>query len=234
MCCADWAPIQEISVSKSKKSEKVVSLIAAVIDESGSMAGVRTDTIGGYNTFIEKIRDEQAGKKAYVSTFLFDSSHTRPLVRTLQSGVDINAATPLSTANYNPLGGTPLYDAIGLSVASIEKTVKDLGITKVTLLIQTDGEENSSREYRLGAIQALLKQKQEAGWQVIFLGADLSNAVDIGVNLGVSAVNSMAYAKHNTAETFQAMAASTATYRSCVGSSAEVTLSAQEKAKLAS
>jgi hypothetical protein len=131
MCCADWAPIQEISVSKSKKSEKVVSLIAAVIDESGSMAGVRTDTIGGYNTFIEKIRDEQAGKKAYVSTFLFDSSHTRPLVRTLQSGVDINAAAPLSTSNYNPLGSTPLYDAIGLSVASIEKTVKDLGVTKV-------------------------------------------------------------------------------------------------------
>lgn len=221
-------------------TETIISLVAAVIDESGSMSGVTVETINGYNTFVADVQAEQAGKEAYVSTFLFDLGHTysdgqavmRPLVRTIQDAVPLAQAVPLTTDTYRPNGSTPLYDAIGIAIRSIDESCKTKGINKVTLIIQTDGAENASKEFSHKAVTDLIKDRQDKGWQIVFMGADLANAHNIGVNLGVMASNSMGYSKGKTKEAFSAMSASTVAYRSSMNASLETTLSAAEKQSL--
>jgi uncharacterized protein YegL len=222
-------------------TEKIVTLVAAIIDESGSMTGVAQETINGYNKFVADVQAEQAGKEAYVSTFLFDSGHTytngqavaRPTVRTIQDTVKLENAVPLNTSTYQPNGGTPLYDAIGMAISAIDKAVEAKGVNKVTLIIQTDGAENSSREYNHKAVTSMIKDRTDKGWQIIFMGADLANANSIGTNLGVLRANSMSYSKGNTVKAFAAMSNSTTAYRSSLNSSLENALSESDKADLA-
>lgn len=211
----------------------IVSLIAGLIDESGSMTGVKLETIGGYNSFIESIRKEQEGKIAFVSTFLFDSDANRPIMRILRDSVPIVSVKPITDSEYNPSGMTPLYDAIGKAIESIDAAVKANSVTKVTFLIQTDGQENCSREFTKDVIKKLIEARIKLGWQIVFLGADLSQAPEIGRGLGVMAANSMSYSKGATGQTFNMMSASTRSYRGSVTASAAITLSDAEKAELA-
>ena len=222
----------ELTLQENTNDAAIVSLIAALIDESGSMHNVRDDTIGGYNSFVKTIQQEQLGKTAYCSTFLFDSDYGSPVIRILQDAVDLQQAKPLSSETYSPRGTTPLYDAIGLSINKIEQAVKDKNITKVTFLIQTDGWENASKEFSHSKVKELIEEKTKAGWQIIFLGADLSNAHQIGTSIGVQAQNSMGYAKSNTAQTFSAMASSTSAYRNFTVSSSVIHLTEAQKQDL--
>jgi hypothetical protein len=206
-------------------------LLGAVIDASGSMTDVVDETIQGYNIFVEDIKADQKGKTAFVSTFTFDyQSDKEPILRTVQNGTLLENAISLSHENYRPRGYTPLYDAIGQTIVAMEDVVKQNNVDKVTLMIQTDGAENRSKEFNHSKVKALIEKKIAEGWQVVFLGADLANAKDIGVGLGVSVNNSMRYNKSATGQTFRSMSVASSGYRS--GGSAEVSLSDKDRKDL--
>lgn len=210
-----------------------VSLVASLLDESGSMNNVWFETIAGYNTFIKTIQEEQAGKQAYISTFTFDK-HTGPILRVLENGAPLANATLLTDKLYRPRGYTPLFDAIGAALALIDAAVELHGITKVTFMIQTDGAENASVEWKAAAVRAEIEKRQTAGWQIIFLGADLANTYDISHGLGVAAVNTVSYSKGQTESMFSLAAVGTRAYRSVGVTGQSLNISAEDKAKLES
>jgi hypothetical protein len=140
-----------------------------IIDRSGSMAGLESDTIGGYNQFLAK-QDPKNDVK--VSTFLFDHECLR-----LFDGVSIKEAV-MTDKEYFVRGSTALLDAIGITVQTVvdrHKGMKEEDLPeKVIFVITTDGLENSSKEYSYPDIKKLISRRRLIdGWEFIFMGANL-------------------------------------------------------------
>ena len=158
------------------KKKVPYSQISFVIDRSGSMGGLVQDTIGGFNTFIDK--QKEAPGKATVSRYQFDHEF-----QTDYSFVDINEVKPLTALDYVPRGSTALNDAIGLAVSDTQKQLDQLKASrrrrpdKVYLVVITDGGENASKEFRdVSKLKSLLELKQaekDVIWELVFLGANL-------------------------------------------------------------
>lgn len=168
---------------------KELTEIIFILDRSGSMRGLESDTIGGYNSFLDK-QKSQAGK-TNITTVLFDDKY-----EILYNGVDVSDAR-IDQTQYYVRGMTALYDAVG-------KTILDVGIRlsrtpeaerpgKVIMVITTDGAENSSREFSGRQIQAMISHQQEKyNWEFLFFGANIDTAV-AARELGIDADNSIAY-----------------------------------------
>ena len=181
-------------------------LINFVLDKSGSMRSCMDDTIGGFNTYISKLREDKKSTYKFSLT-LFDTRFEERFV-----SVDLKDVPNLNTANYIPGGGTALYDAIGHSVNAIEKKGDTVG--KVLTVILTDGQENSSREYRLQMIKDLIERKEKQGnWTFVFLGADLT-AFSVGDSMGVNLSNSVAYDAQNVKAAYANTAVATMAFSS--------------------
>jgi len=152
------------------------SHIDFVLDRSGSMGNLVADTVGGFNTFIAK--QKEAPGKATVSRHQFNNQFT-----TDYEFVDIKDVKDLTPLDYVPGGGTALNDAIGRAVVQTQAYLDKLKASrrrrpdKVYIVTITDGEENSSTEFRdVSKLKTLLEQKQsekEVIWEFIFLGANL-------------------------------------------------------------
>lgn len=143
--------------------------VVFILDRSGSMKGVESDTIGGYNGYLDSMR----GKNALVTTILFDHEY-----KVLVDRVNIDNVPKLSKKNYKARGATALLDAIGKTIIHLDK----LNPKKVLFIITTDGEENSSVEYNKSQIKELIEG--HSNWEFIYLGADIdsySEAGDIGI-----------------------------------------------------
>lgn len=160
-----------------------------VLDRSGSMAGLATDTIGGYNTMLEKQKQEQGD--AIVTTVLFDDEYEM-----LYSGVDIQKVEPLTEKQYFARGMTALLDAVGKTIAAVDEKYSkfpDSMIPEKTLfVITTDGMENASHEFNQEGIKTLIEAHKEKGWEFIFLGANI-DAVKVGGSMGINANRSVSY-----------------------------------------
>jgi hypothetical protein len=163
------------------------TLVTLVLDESGSMSSHVGETIEAVNGYLASLKNEHP-ELVDVSMIKFD---TRGLRRLCMSE-KIDKAPALSRQNYSPEGGTPLLDAIGKCI----KEIAEDGRAKL-FVVQTDGEENASKEYTNATIAQLIKEKTAAGWQFIFLGADI-NAWSVASTIGISAGNTVSYAKHST------------------------------------
>ena len=136
---------------------------------SGSMQGMEEDTIGGYNGYLDNMKDSDAK----VTTVLFNRSHEM-----ITNGKRIKNVKKLSRKQYIPGGSTALLDAIGDTV----KYMDEKGSDKVLFIITTDGEENSSRRYTKEDIKRLINIHDN--WEFIYLGADIdsySEASSIGI-----------------------------------------------------
>ena len=150
-----------------------------VLDRSGSMQSCAADAVGGYNTYVA-----QLPATACVSLTLFDCGGI-DLVRDAVAPPDAN----LKDGEFEPRGMTPLYDAIGQTIADAEARSK--GFDRVALVILTDGLENTSVKFKRDDVLKLLKDKQERdGWLVIYLGAN-QDAWAVGKQFGTVAGNSM-------------------------------------------
>ena len=115
---------------------------------------------------------------------------------------------------------TPLYDAIGKTVADTEKVLKEIkGKPAVICVVQTDGQENCSQEYSLSKIRSLIAEKEKDGWTFVYLGANLDAAKEAAF-IGVNVANTVAYANTDagTQQTFDSVAASTLKYAGVYGS----------------
>ena len=145
--------------------------IVFILDRSGSMHGLENDTIGGYNSLLEK-QKQQAGS-ARVTTVLFDD-----VVETLHDRIDLQAISPLTQKDYFVRGCTALLDAIGSTIeriANVQKhTAAEYRANNVLFVITTDGYENASHRYTLPQVREMITtQKERYGWEFLFLGAGI-------------------------------------------------------------
>jgi Mg-chelatase subunit ChlD len=168
--------------------------ITVILDRSGSMEGIREDTIGGFNSFLRE-QKAQPGQ-ATLTLVQFD---TQDPYEVIQHFRPIGDVPDLSTDTYTPRGGTPLLDALGKGIHDMDESVKkledDQRPDRVIMVVVTDGQENSSREYKKSDIEKLVKEKSEkAGWQFVFLSADLA-AMEEARDLGIPADSSLYYAR---------------------------------------
>lgn len=151
------------------KEEKERLDVVFLLDMSGSMQGMEEDTIGGYNGYLDNMKDSDAK----VTTVLFNGSHEM-----ITNGKCIKNVKKLSRKQYIPGGSTALLDAIGDTI----KYMDDKCSNKVLFIITTDGEENSSRRYTKEDIKKLINIHDN--WEFIYLGADIdsySEASSIGI-----------------------------------------------------
>jgi len=154
-----------------------------ILDRSGSMGGLESDTIGGFNSMLMKQKKEQG--KCRITTVLFDNEY-----EILHDRIDINAIGPITDKEYYVRGSTALLDAIGRTVNKIDSVQKNTSeeyrAEKVLFIITTDGMENASREFGYKKIKSMIeKQKSKHCWEFIFLGANI-DAVEVANQFGIS------------------------------------------------
>jgi len=157
--------------------------IIFILDRSGSMSGLESDTIGGYNSLLEKQKTNPG--KAYISTILFNTYS-----EVIHDRLDIHNVPLMSEKDYSAQGCTALLDAIGGAikhVGNIHKYAREEDRPNNTLfIITTDGMENSSRYYNYENVKNLIEvQKERYGWEFIFLGANI-DAIEVASRFGIS------------------------------------------------
>jgi hypothetical protein len=155
--------------------------ISIILDRSGSMSSCRAETIGAVNAYLTKARADGVLKEADLDLTIFDNES----IDSIRSGAPI-ALADITDQDFVPRGYTPLYDAIGRGIDSLDARLAKSGSGKAILVVVTDGMENASRKHDHSTISELIKARQEAGWLVIFLGAGL-DAAQQGTNLGIRA-----------------------------------------------
>ena len=161
---------------------KDVTEIVFLLDRSGSMGGLESDTIGGFNAFIEK--QSQAEGDTTVTVVLFDDRY-----EILWNGVAAKKAK-LTDNEYYVRGSTALLDAVGKTILGVgyrlSKTREGERPGKVIFVITTDGLENASREFTYSKVKELITHQQEKyGWEFIFLGANIDAVREAG-NIGIA------------------------------------------------
>ncbi len=157
--------------------------IIFILDRSGSMASLTDDTIGGFNSMIQKQKKEDG--LALVTTVLFDNQ-----IEILHNRVPLEEIHPLTKKEYYARGCTALLDAVGCTINRIKwihSTAFESAVPAKTLfVIVTDGYENASREFSDRLVKNMIKEQQEKfGWTFLFLGANI-DAVETAAHIGIS------------------------------------------------
>ncbi|MDD2268698.1 MAG: VWA domain-containing protein [Eubacteriales bacterium] len=167
-----------------------LSELVFILDKSGSMSGLESDTIGGYNSMLAK--QQAVEGECFITTVLFDNNY-----ELLHDRIDLKAVKSITEKEYQVGGSTALLDAIGKTISKIgnaqKNTTEDYRAEKVMFVIITDGEENASREYSAEKVKAIIeRQKTKYGWEFIFLGANI-DAVETAGRFGISADRAVDY-----------------------------------------
>ena len=162
--------------------KKNLTEIIFILDRSGSMQGLEKDTIGGFNSLIEKQKKVEGD--ALISTVLFANES-----KVIHDRVDVKDVKPMTENNYITGGCTALLDAIGNAIhhiSNIHKYSRKEDVPEHTLfVITTDGMENASRTYTYPKVKKLIKnQKEKHGWEFMFLGANI-DAVNVASCMGI-------------------------------------------------
>lgn len=170
--------------------KKNLTELVFILDRSGSMSGLETDTIGGFNAMIEK--QKNAPGEALVSTVLFD--HQRIVLHDRSNIQDIKLMTD---EDYTVRGSTALLDAIGFSIhhiGNVHKYAREEDIPEHTIfVITTDGMENASGHYDSDRVKQMIeRQKSKYGWEFLFLGANI-DAVETARTFGISEDRAVKY-----------------------------------------
>ena len=163
--------------------KKNLTELVFILDRSGSMSGLEKDTVGGFNTLIEKQKKEEG--EALVSTVLFNGEST-----VLYDRVKIGEIPAMTEKDYEPYGCTALIDAIGGAIhhiGNVHKYARDEDVPEHTIFfITTDGMENASRIYSSDKVKKMIeRQKEKHGWEFIFIGANI-DAVETASHFGIS------------------------------------------------
>ena len=161
-----------------------------ILDRSGSMSGLEADTIGGFNSMIEKQKKEEG--EVYVSTILFDDRSD-----VIYDRVDIRKIEPMTDRQYYVRGCTALLDAVGGAIkhiSTVHKYAREEDVPEKTIfVITTDGMENASRTYDYDKVRRMIeRRKEEFNWEFIFLGANIDAAKE-AARFGISASRAARY-----------------------------------------
>ena len=166
----------------SRKIKNGITELVFLLDRSGSMQGLERDTVGGFNSMLEKQKAEDG--VCYVSTVLFDHES-----EVLHDRVRLEEVQPMMEREYTVRGNTALIDAIGLAIrhiSNIHKYARAEDVPEHTVfVITTDGMENSSRIYTADKVKEMIKrQKERCGWEFLFIGANI-DAVETAARYGI-------------------------------------------------
>lgn len=170
--------------------KKGLTEIVFILDRSGSMSGLESDTIGGFNSLLKKQRKEEG--EAIVSTVLFDDTS-----EVVHDRVPMDKVEDLTDDVYFVRGCTALLDALGGAIhhiGNIHKYARDEDRPEKTLfIITTDGMENASRRYTFAKVKKMVeRQKEKYGWEFLFLGANI-DAIEAAGNIGIKADCAVTY-----------------------------------------
>ena len=172
-----------------ERTQNNITELVFILDRSGSMGGLESDTIGGFNAMIRKQRKEPG--KAYVSTVLFDNRS-----EVIHDRIDLAKIPDMTDKDYTVGGCTALLDAIGDAVhhiANIHKYARPEDVPEHTMfVITTDGMENASHKYSYDLIKRMIESKKEEGWEFLFVGANI-DAVSVAERVGISAERTANY-----------------------------------------
>ena len=177
--------IKRKTAEKPNKTDLVL-----ILDRSGSMHGLECDTIGGYNSMLDKQRDGEGTVR--VTTVLFDTDYEM-----LHNRQDIRTVEPMTDRQYQVRGCTALLDAIGRSIDRMVRAQRhsrpEDRADKVLFVIITDGMENSSRDYTMQQIRRMIeREKNKFGWEFLFLGANI-DAIATASQFGIDADRAVNY-----------------------------------------
>ena len=169
--------------------KKNLTEIVFLLDRSGSMAGLESDTIGGYNAFLEK--QKKAEGEAIITTVLFDTTR-----RVLYDRADLNRIGPMREDDYCVGGCTALMDALGDTIdhmTTVHKYAREEDVPERTIfVITTDGMENASRRFTLNDIRLKIDDCKRNGWEFLFLGANI-DAVETARTYGIPESHSVRF-----------------------------------------
>ena len=163
--------------------------IVFILDRSGSMSGLEKDTIGGFNSMMERQRNEEG--EVLVSTVLFDNCST-----VLHDRIRLEDVKPLTANDYYVGGCTALLDAVGGAVhhiSNVHRYIREEDRpAKTVFVITTDGMENASRKYSRAKVREMIEDKKKEGWVFIFLGANI-DAGEEAEGIGIGRENAVDY-----------------------------------------
>ena len=153
--------------------------VVFILDRSGSMEGLEADTIGGFNSTLNKQKKE--GGSVIWSTVLFDDRY-----EVIHDRLPIESIQPLTENEYYVRGCTALLDAIGRTVTTLKDVHKKEEVMpeKTLFVITTDGMENASKEFTYRQVKSLIEAQTASGWEFMFLGANM-DAVDVAGRMGI-------------------------------------------------
>ncbi len=186
-----------------KKNDKLN--VSFILDETGSMYPFKAETITGFNKYLKELKTERKGKPTAFTLTLFNTQKTE--VRC--DAAPLRKVKKLADDTYNPFAWTDLYDAIGRTIRTLESSIGKKG--KAIVIIFTDGEENSSKEWTMNSVRKLIEEKQSEGWAFVYLGAN-QNAWHAGAHIGVNQSNITTYDQTKTAAAMNVALGATRAY----------------------
>ncbi|MEP6901977.1 MAG: vWA domain-containing protein [Actinomycetota bacterium] len=186
--------------------------ITIILDRSGSMESVKSDTIGGFNSFLGE--QQKVEGEAALSLVQFDDQY-----ETVYENKDINSADRLTEATFQPRGSTALFDAVGRTINAVGQrlsaTPEEERSDKVLLVIMTDGFENASHEFNAAKVgEMITHQRNVYSWEFMFIGAN-QDAVISAKEIGIPAAAALSYAanEEGTQIAYSMMASKVKNYR---------------------
>ncbi len=173
-----------------KENKNGLTELVFILDRSGSMAGLEADTIGGFNSLIEK--QKATDEPCYVSTVLFNHES-----KVIHDRIKLGDVLPMSNKDYMVGGSTALLDAIGGAIhhiGNIHKYLPNEHVPEHTMfVITTDGMENASHRYTADKVKHMIKRQQEKyGWEFLFLGANI-DAIETAGRFGIAPERAVNY-----------------------------------------
>ncbi len=191
-----------------------ITELVFILDRSGSMSGLESDTVGGFNAMIARQKRENSA--GVVTTVLFDTRADR-----IHDRMKLEDVPLMTEHDYTPGGCTALLDAIGDTVrhiAHIHRYARPEDVPgRTVVIITTDGMENASRHCSLDEIRRLIRHEQEKyGWEFLFLGADI-DAVEVAGSMGIGSARTANFMhdERGVALCFEAVGAAVSSVRSC-------------------
>ena len=194
--------------------KKNLTELVMILDRSGSMGGLESDTIGGYNSMLKKQRETEGD--VLVSTVLFDHN-----IEVLHDRVPLDKVPEMTANDYYVRGSTALLDAVGGAIhhiGNVHKYAREEDRPEKTIfVITTDGMENASREYSYARVKEMVeRQKEKYGWEFLFLGANI-DAIATAGRFGISADRAANYHSDHegTALNYEVLADAVSDMRCC-------------------
>ena len=194
--------------------KKNLTELVMILDRSGSMSGLESDTIGGYNSMLRKQRETEG--EVLVSTVLFDDR-----IEVLYDRVPLSEMPQMTDKEYYVRGCTALLDAVGGAIhhiGNVHKYAREEDMPEKTIfVITTDGLENASRNYDYARVKRMVeRQKEKYGWEFLFLGANI-DAIETAGRFGISADRAANYHSDHegTALNYEVLSDAICTMRVC-------------------